>query len=244
MEYFFAEALQTIRETNPQRTVLLGLAEWGGVSALSKLSVPQDPHLILTIHYYNPFHFTHQGASWVTGADAWLGTRWRDTELDRQEVKDDFKAAVEFSKTKNIPINVGEFGAYSTADMDSRIKWTRFMARYFEQQQFSWNYWEFNSGFGIYDPSKNTYNTGLVNALMSDAMTAPTPVTFISLYSSNFSNPQADGWKLYNNDASASSTLTINNGKAVVTISSAGTQTWYIQLMRHNTPIEAGKRIG
>ncbi|ULT41636.1 carbohydrate binding domain-containing protein [Niabella defluvii] len=76
---------------------------------------------------------------------------------------------------------------------------------------------------------------------MSDAMTAPTPVTFISLYSSNFSNPQADGWKLYNNDASASSTLTINNGKAVVTISSAGTQTWYIQLMRHNTPIEAGK---
>ena len=238
---FFAEALQTIRVNNPQRTVLLGLAEWGGLSALGKLSVPQDQHLILTIHYYNPFHFTHQGASWVTGAGAWLGTRWRDTELDRQEVMDDFKAAIEFSKTKNIPINVGEFGAYSTADMDSRIKWTRFMARYFEQQQFSWNYWEFNSGFGIYDPSKNTYHSGLVNALTSDAMAGPTPVTFINLYSSNFLNPQADGWKLYNNDASASSTLSITNGKAVITIASGGTQTWYIQFIRPNTSIEAGK---
>ncbi|MGN7786890.1 cellulase family glycosylhydrolase [Niabella sp. 22666] len=238
---FFAEALQTIRETNPKRTVLLGLAEWGGVSALGKLSVPQDEHLILTIHYYNPFHFTHQGASWTAGSDAWLGTRWRDTELDRQEVKDDFKAAIEFAKTKSIPINVGEFGAYSTADMDSRIKWTRFMARYFEQQQFSWNYWEFNSGFGIYDPAKNTYNTGLVNALTADAMAAPTPVTFINLYTSNFLNPQADGWRLYNNDASASSTLGITNGKAVITIASQGTQTWYIQLIRANTSIETGK---
>lgn len=238
---FFAEALQTIRETNPKRTVLLGLAEWGGVNALDKLIVPPDQHLILTIHYYNPFHFTHQGAGWVTGANAWLGTRWRDTELDRQEVKDDFKAAIEFSQIKNIPINVGEFGAYSTADMDSRIKWTRFMARYFEQQQFSWNYWEFNSGFGIYDPSKNTYHPGLVNALTSDAMAAPAPVTFINLYTSNFLNPQADGWKLHNNDVSASATLNIINGKAVITIASEGTQTWYIQLIRGNTSIEAGK---
>ncbi len=238
---FFAEALQIIRETNARRTVLLGLAEWGGVSALGKLSVPQDQHLILTIHYYNPFHFTHQGASWTAGSDAWLGTRWRDTELDRQEVKDDFKASIEFSKTKNIPINVGEFGAYSTADMDSRIKWTRFMARYFEQQQFSWNYWEFNSGFGIYDPAKNIYNTGLVNALTADAMTTPVPVTFTNLYTSNFFNPQADGWRLYNNDASASSTLAVTNGKAIISITSEGTQPWYIQLIRANTSITAGK---
>lgn len=238
---FFADALQTIRESNPGRTVLVGTAEWGGVSALGKLSVPQDSHVILTIHYYNPFHFTHQGASWVADADAWLGTRWRDTEMDRQEVKDDFKAVIGFAKAKNIPVNVGEFGAYSTADMESRIKWTRFLARYFEQQQFSWNYWEFNSGFGIYDPSKNTYHSGLVNALTSDAMAAPTPVTFLSLYSSNFLNPQADGWKLYNNDASAQASLNIINGKAVISIASEGAQPWYIQLTRPNTAIEAGK---
>lgn len=238
---FFAEALQTIRETNPERTVLMGLAEWGGVAALNQLVIPQDKHLILTIHYYNPFHFTHQGAGWVEGANAWLGTKWKDTEMDREEVKDDFKAAIEFSRTQNIPVNIGEFGAYSAADMDSRIKWTRFMARYFEQQNFSWNYWEFNSGFGIYDPSKNTYNTGLVNALTSDAMAAPAPVTLINLYTSNFFNQQADGWKLYNNDASASSTLAITNGKAVINISSEGTQTWYIQFMRPNTSIVAGK---
>jgi endoglucanase len=76
-------------------------------------------------------------------------------------------------KSKNIPIHIGEFGAYSKADMDSRVKWTRFLSRWFEQQGFfSWAYWEWNSSFGIYDPQTKTYRTQLVNALTKDAMPA------------------------------------------------------------------------
>ncbi|MGC4235379.1 MAG: cellulase family glycosylhydrolase, partial [Niabella sp.] len=238
---FFREALQTIRKTNPERTVLLGTAEWGGVSALKKLMVPDDKHLILTIHYYNPFHFTHQGASWTEGSNAWLGTKWLDTEYERQDVADELKAVVQFSKEKNIPVHIGEFGAYSAADMESRVRWTRFMARWFEQQGFSWAYWEFNSGFGIYDPQSGQYHTPLVNALTKDVMVNPTPVTFTDLYNSNFANAQADGWYLYNNDVSAASTLAIIDNKARISISSPGTQSWYIQLIRHNMVIEAGK---
>ena len=69
-----AQRLATFLQQNPKRTVLLGVAEWGGVSALNKLVIPSDTHLILTIHYYNPFTFTHQGAEWVSGS-AKIGPR-------------------------------------------------------------------------------------------------------------------------------------------------------------------------
>jgi aryl-phospho-beta-D-glucosidase BglC (GH1 family) len=238
---FFSDALKEIRKTNPKRTVLLGVAEWGGVAAVNKLVIPNDNQLILTIHYYNPFTFTHQGASWVAGSDAWLGTKWHDTEYERLSVENEFKTAIQFAKDKNIPVHIGEFGAFSTADMDSRTKWTRFLSRWFEQQGFSWAYWEFNSGFGIYDPATGQYRTPLLNALTKDAMTAPTPTTLTDLYSSNFANSQTDGWNLYNNDASVSSTMSVVNSRINVTITAAGTQNWYIQLIRHNTLIEAGK---
>jgi len=170
---YLDDALQVIRNTNPKRCVLIGTAEWGGVGGLRALEIPDNPQLILTIHYYNPFHFTHQGASWSEGSDAWLGTQWRDTEFERQAVEEDFKAAIRLSEEKNIPVHVGEFGAYSRADLDSRVRWTRFLARWFEQKNFSWAYWEWNSGFGIYNPQSGSYEQRLVDALTSDAMAEP-----------------------------------------------------------------------
>jgi endoglucanase len=171
----FAEALAVIRETNPQRTVMIGTAEWGGLGGLSKLKLPNDQHLILTVHYYNPFQFTHQGASW-SGEQAmqWLGTKWNDTEPERQKVIDEFAYAIRFSQEHKIPIHVGEFGAYSTADIESRVRWTRFLARWFDQQGFSWAYWEFSAGFGIYNPSTKELLTPLVDALLNSPMAEPT----------------------------------------------------------------------
>lgn len=238
---FFDDALKEIRKSNPKRTVLLGVANWGGLGGLQDLSVPVDDHLILTIHYYNPFHFTHQGAEWVDNSNPWLGTKWYDTEYERQTVADEFKAAIQFAKGKKIPVNIGEFGAYSKADMASRVRWTRYLTRWFEEQGFSWAYWEFNSGFGIYDPSSGQYRTELVNALTRDVMVSPAASTLVTLYSSNFSNPQADGWGLYNNDVSAASTMAINNNKINVTITSPGKENWHIQLIHGDIAIEAGK---
>lgn len=235
------EALQVIRTTNPKRCVLIGTAEWGGVGGLKSLTIPNDNHLILTIHYYNPFQFTHQGASWSEGSEAWLGTKWQDTEFERQAVAEDFKAAVRLSKEKNIPVHIGEFGAYSRADIDSRIKWTRFLSRWFEQQNFSWAYWEWNSGFGIFDPQTKQFNQQLIDAMIKDNLPDAFIPNYTHIYSSNFANGQNDGWFLTNNDASAQSTMSIVNNKANFSITKPGTAEWHIQFIKSGFNIEQGK---
>jgi endoglucanase len=62
----FAEAIRRIRITNPGRTIVLGPGHWNGIGELPRLRVPDDDlNLIVTVHCYDPFQFTHQGADWA-----------------------------------------------------------------------------------------------------------------------------------------------------------------------------------
>jgi endoglucanase len=131
-----------------------------------------DRNIIVAVHYYNPFVFTHQGAEWVSGSEAWLGTTWSGTTVEQQAVRDDFNAIGNWGTANNRPMNIGEFGAYSTADLASRARWTAFVARTAEAKGISWHYWEFIAGFGAYDAVANDWNYPLLNALVPGAMHA------------------------------------------------------------------------
>ena len=234
------EVLSIIRETNPDRTVLIGTPEWGGLGGLPKLEIPDDDNIILTIHYYNPFNFTHQGAEWSgEQSQAWLGTKWLDTEVDREVIHNEFQLAKNISETHDIPIHVGEFGAYSKADMESRARWTTYLSRWFEEQGFSWAYWEFSAGFGIYNPSTKKLNDPLVNALLHNPIPEPARVVATSIYSSNF-NTNNDGWSL-NRSGGAIGSLTRTDGKLNVLITNGGTEGWNTQLMKTGIRLENGK---
>ena len=237
---YFSDALSEIRKTNPTRVVLMGTAEYGGLGGIVHLQIPDDEYLILSVHYYNPFNFTHQGADWVgSQSEDWLGTEWLDTEADREAVTSDFAFALQYSETNNIPLHVGEFGAYEEADLDSRSRWTTFLARWFEEQELSWAYWEFSAGFGIYNPSTKQYLTPLVDALLHNEMPDPTPVQAISVYASDFTNG-TDGWVLQNGGG-ASSSLTASEGKLNISITNGGTESWHVQLIKRNIPLEKDK---
>ncbi len=236
---FLAEAITTIRQDNPDRIILIGTAEYGGLGGLSKLQIPDDENIILTAHYYNPFHFTHQGAEWADGSDVWLGTEWTDTETERKVVQNDFAPLKAYELEHNIPIHIGEFGAYSKADIVSREKWTTYIARYLETLNWSWAYWEFSAGFGIYDKDVQDYNPELVDALLHNPMPEPAKYVGTAVYSSNFSESIGD-WNVYTNSASAVVQQVDNNLKVVIT--SGGTEGWHIQLVKNNVQLQAGKK--
>ncbi|MDZ7333126.1 MAG: glycoside hydrolase family 5 protein [candidate division KSB1 bacterium] len=162
-----SEAIQVVRQSNPYRTLIIGPVNWNSITALNTLTLPDsDRNIIVTFHYYNPFQFTHQGAEWVQGSNAWLGTTWTGTMAQRQMIMNEFAQAEAWAKSKNRPLFMGEFGAYSKADLNSRYQWTSFVAREAEQRKFSWAYWEFCSGFGIYDPVNKKWNDTLLKALI------------------------------------------------------------------------------
>ena len=63
---YAARALAVIRQSNPTRAVIIGPNGYNAIDRLSELELPDDANLIVTVHFYDPFSFTHQGADWVT----------------------------------------------------------------------------------------------------------------------------------------------------------------------------------
>jgi endoglucanase len=161
------KALAVVRQTNPERNVIIGPAEWNSLYKLSDLTLPEDDrHIIVTFHYYLPFQFTHQGAEWAAGSNAWLGTTWMGTTSQEKALERDLDLAADWAKKNNRPLYLGEFGAYSKADMDSRAIWTDAVARQAEARDMSWAYWEFCAGFGVYDPQLKLWRDPLLEALI------------------------------------------------------------------------------
>jgi aryl-phospho-beta-D-glucosidase BglC (GH1 family) len=229
---YFAEALTEIRKTNPTRKVLLGTASYGGTTGVRDLDPPNDPNLVLSVHYYNPFNFTHQGADWVGNKDKYIGTQWEDLTWERNQVIADFEYAIQWAKQKNMPLHVGEFGSYEFADMDSRARWTTFIARWLESQGASWAYWEYSAGFGIYDPTKNTYKTPLVDALLKNPLPAAKVLPTKNVYALN---GQA-GWSINLNSGALATLATVSTGLQVSMNKVTGTA-WHIQLNRSGFPL-------
>jgi endoglucanase len=159
--------LAAVRKSNPTRPVIVGPVSWNNIRALDQLKLPEsDRHLIVTVHYYEPFEFTHQGADWAAGSDAWLGRLWTGSEAEKQAVRESFESAARWGRENGRPIFLGEFGAYSKADMDSRLRWTSFVEAEARRLGFSRAYWEFCAGFGVYDREAGAWREPLKDALL------------------------------------------------------------------------------
>ncbi|WP_286764353.1 MULTISPECIES: glycoside hydrolase family 5 protein [Rhodopirellula] len=163
-----ADALPIIREKHPERTIVVGPANFNSIDALQFLKLPQDrSNLVATFHYYSPFQFTHQGAGWLGDeSKQWKGTTWTGMPEQQRAVRNDLDRALRWSVENKIPIYLGEFGAYQEADIDSRNHWTRFVADEAIERRIGIAYWEFYSGFGIYDPQKDKWRPTLRDAIL------------------------------------------------------------------------------
>ena len=234
---FFPQALAEIRKTNPLRKVLLGTASYGGTGGVHDLNPPADPNLILSVHYYNPFNFTHQGADWAGNKDKYIGTKWEDLSWERKQIMDDFAYTIQWAKDKKMPLHVGEFGSYELADMDSRARWTNFIARWLETQGASWAYWEYSAGFGIYNPQSKIFKAPLVDALLKTPLSSPKILPTKNLYALNGQS----GWSLNLNSGAGAILSSSASGLQVSMTNVTGTN-WHIQLNRGGFPLSYKRR--
>jgi hypothetical protein len=107
-----------------------------------------DPYLIGTFHYYDPFTFTKQGANDVESGKI-PGNTWGTTN-EFLQVATDFDAVVSANEawavrnnTQPLPIYMGEFGVDNEADQHhtDRKKWLSWIRMQAEKRDFSWAHW-------------------------------------------------------------------------------------------------------
>jgi endoglucanase len=158
-----SRALRVIRESNPERTVVVGPVVWNSASALPRLVLPPDAHLVLTVHHYEPFDFTHQGAEWSTPP---LKTGVHCCNRQQRELMTGLLDLAQREAARlGRPVFVGEFGAYDKAALPDRVAYLRFMRQEMEARGLPWMYWELAAGFGVYDRERGAFRSELKTAL-------------------------------------------------------------------------------
>ena len=163
----FAEMLALVRRTNPTRIVVVGPTNWNGFRELPTLQLPADPNLLVTFHYYEPMHFTHQGAPWVESTRDLHGITW-GSEADRAELRSAFDQVAAWSAANHRPILLGEFGAYekSGTPMPLRVAYTIAVRCEAERHRFGWAYWQFDSDFIAWDMRSDRWVRPIKDALI------------------------------------------------------------------------------
>ncbi len=162
-----AKAYEILRQSNPNRTLIIGTVYGNQIKYLKDLVLPEnDRNIIVAVHYYSPIQFTHQGAPWSKNNKDLSGIMWTGTESQKKAVQDDFDLAQAWSIESKRPLTLGEFGAYEKADLASRVIWTDYVARQAEARNWSWSYWQFDSDFIVYDLDKDRWFDPIKNALI------------------------------------------------------------------------------
>ncbi|HAZ04230.1 MAG: hypothetical protein A2W95_08335 [Bacteroidetes bacterium GWA2_40_14] len=175
-------AIDAIRTEDTEHYIIVGGAEFNSIYELSKLPVYTDSKLWYTFHFYEPFLFTHQGASWSTPSmtdlsgvpfpyndtampecPASLKGTWIESSLNNYhndgtiaKVKSHIDVALAFKNSRNVDIFCGEFGVYMPNSPDTdRDFWHQTVRGYFEENQVPWALWEYKGGFGIFNKNSS-----------------------------------------------------------------------------------------
>lgn len=166
---YMASALREVRTVDAKRTVIVGPDHYNSIDGLERLSLPDDDHLLLSFHFYEPNRFTFQGNPYHQGFEHLKDIPWRAEPEELRAVEDRFRVVKEWAEERGIPVFMGEFGANRMAPGESRLLWTSSVRRLAEEMGFAWGYWELASGFGIFDAQTMTWDERMLNALLDSS---------------------------------------------------------------------------
>jgi aryl-phospho-beta-D-glucosidase BglC (GH1 family) len=190
-----AAAVIGIRQASKEHTIIVTGHEWGGIANLAALRPYQDRNLIYSFHNYDPFVFTHQGATW-----GWEATRhmknlpypsspeavapllseiqdsaakaavedYGRQQWDAARVAENLRPVLEWRERHARPIYCGEFGVYRTfSPAEDRARLLRDTAAAMTGEGIPWAMWDYAGGFAVAvgDPGSRTPDPITLNAL-------------------------------------------------------------------------------
>lgn len=178
-EVWYALQKQTvagIRAIDPKRTIMVSATGWSGIDALAQMTPLAEKNLIYTYHCYDPFMFTHQGATWAGDyvlkvksipfpsspeavdkimdqipADHQNDVRnYGKSRFDENYLRTRIAIAESWAKKHQVPVVLGEFGAYPpVAPVDSRSRWFAAMKNVLNQSNVRRAIWGYDDGLGL-----------------------------------------------------------------------------------------------
>ncbi len=213
------QVIDAIRAVDPKHTIIVGPAGWNSYYNLKNMPVYEDENLIYTFHFYDPFLFTHQGASWTSPSmvplsgvpfpydansmpdcPAELEGTWIQGNLATYQdqgnveyVKSLIDLAVDFQTQRNVPLFCGEFGVYiPNSNNEDRIYWYDIVRSYLEEKEIAWTIWDYKGGFGPFEKGTGELFDYDLNIPMVESLglTVPPQEEFVPV-------PDVNGFDIY-----------------------------------------------
>jgi endoglucanase len=176
------QIIKYIRPIAPKHTLVVGFTEWNSRKQMIVSKPFSDPNIIYTFHYYDPFLFSHQGATWAGDGLADLkyvpfpysksqkidlppkskGT-WTEGLISNYE-KDsnaakmfaDLKEAKDWSVKNKVPIFLGEFGSYNLKPtIEDRCRHAEVVYSALGKLDIPSAWWEWDGGFSMFEKGTN-----------------------------------------------------------------------------------------
>jgi len=197
-EVIQAKVVESIRVYDTKHTIVVTGADWGGIGGLIALKKLSDPNLIYSFHFYDPFLFTHQGASWTNPSLADLANvpfpydaarmpacppslkgEWVENSLNYSyktdgtaaKLKSTIDLAVKYATTNGVKVFCGEFGVYNMNSIDKdRVEWYKTVPAYLTQKSIPWTMWDYQGGFGLFNKGSNEIFEYDINRPLAEGM--------------------------------------------------------------------------
>ena len=172
-----ASAIDAIRKIDTAHTIVATAARYSGLDDLLRVQPVRDSNVIYNFHFYEPYPFTHQGASW--GSSEWnyyhnisypatpetLRSSLGDVQDDsarytlflygasgwnQQAILTRLQFAKDWATEHHVPLICDEFGAFrDTAPADARARYIHDVRAALERLQIGWAMWDYSGNFGL-----------------------------------------------------------------------------------------------
>ncbi len=173
-----------IRKVDKKRTLIVGASNFNSIYELSRFVRLPDENIIYTVHFYEPFLFTHQGALWVGDQVATTGVpfpynaekfpalnpktkgTWGETNYyqyrtdgNEQSLVDKLLIVKKWAIKYNVPLICSEYGVYNKyTDLDSRCRYIKAIRHTLKKLNIPGMMWEYNDNFSIFNGKPSLAN--------------------------------------------------------------------------------------